>query len=129
MLILLKVPSFWRHTTFLHVLVVYSAGLAKPAGLAMEIFNSLEERATDKEICVGREGLPYRNGRQWWKCQVGHNVCFGMLIHCLSMSTSFCDFTTFDHHICDLCLAGAVVLEAKLEGFAASSRAPNQRAS
>ena len=65
MLILLKVPSSWRHTTFLHVLVVYSAGLAKPAGLAMEIFNSLEERATDKEICVGREGLPYRNGRQW----------------------------------------------------------------
>ena len=66
---------FGEHTTFLHVLVVYSAGLAKPAGLAMEIFNSLEERATDKEICVGREGLPYRNGRQWWKCQVGHNLC------------------------------------------------------
>lgn len=43
--------------------------------------------------------------------------------------TSFCDFTTCDHHICDLCLAGAVVLKAKLEGFAASSRAPSQRAS
>lgn len=57
-------------------------------------------------------------------------VCFGICWYIAWVCpTSFCDFTTCDHHICDLCLAGAVVLEAKLEGFAASSRAPSQRAS
>ena len=131
MLILLKVPSFLAT----HHLSACVGSVFRRSCKARRIGDGnfqLSRRESDRQRNLCRSwGFAIPKWPPMVKMSGGSQFMFVLVCWYIAWvcPTSFCDFTTCDHHIRDLCRAGAVVLEAKLEGFAASSRAPSQRAS